>query len=549
MFGASPYKWTNVLKVIGDGTTVDDNNVGAIELTDTIPSGAILDQLMPKLSRSLTKDAKIQIIDQAFAYKDFGLRYNIESREWTIITEENINTSEDFATGKAGDTSGRNFDSSWFLYFKTDSEKYTITYRNLRYVFESENALRFYFDSADKIYDPTTGTIVRDFINVMSINRKPDSIFPFNQDFKWSILDSYKDKEGYLDSRKIQIQFLDLDDDTASDDIDMFNTLVDELVNPTEKIVFQKRYVTSDGVEDFKYFNNNDATIKIIQNESKIIPSVEIDGQVFYLVDEHVFKTLNKAKNNTVINTNYKAYVGRSDLKFHYVHVADSNYRIDPSASNLIDTYLLTKSYDTEMRKYINGTLLSAPKPPSSDELFRKYHPELSKIKSISDEIVYHPVKYKILFGSKAVPDLQVKFKIVRNKELIINENELKADIIQAIDRFFEIENWDFGETFYFQELSAYIMNTLTPKLLSIIIVPRQGLQAFGSLFEIKSEIDEIFINSAKVSDIEVIDEITASELQASGDVITNVTTSSTGNIISTASTSLVSPNGGGYTY
>ena len=106
--------------------------------------------------------------------------------------------------------------------------------------------------------------------------------------------------------------------------------------------------------------------------------------------------------------------------------------------------------------------------------MFRSYGTEINKIKSISDEVIYHPVKYKILFGDKAAPDLQVKFKIVKNASMVINDNELKSDIIEAINKFFDIENWDFGETFYFQELSAYIINQLSPKLVSILIVPRK---------------------------------------------------------------------------
>ena len=134
-------------------------------------------------------------------------------------------------------------------------------------------------------------------------------------------------------------------------------------------------------------------------------------------------------------------------------------------------------------------------------------------------------------------PDLQVKFKIVKNANIVINDNELKSDIIEAINKFFDIENWDFGETFYFQELSAYIINELSPKLVSILIVPRQTTQSFGSLFEIKSEPDEIFASAAKVSDIETIDQLTAINLQATGTVINTVATSITSGITSSAST------------
>ena len=338
----------------------------------------------------------------------------------------------------------------------------------------------------------------------------------------------------------------------------------DNSIATSAKLIFQKKYTTTDGVEDFKYFANTNAEIIVIQNEAAIAPvSSREEGQIFYLIDEGVFRKLNKTLNNSVLNTDYKAHFGRADLKFHYIHVADSGYRIDPSASNIIDTYILSKTYDTQVKQYISGTTLIQPKPPSNDELFRSYGTEINKIKSISDEIIYHPAKYKILFGDKAAPDLQVKFKIVKNTSIVINDNELKSDIIEAINKFFDIENWDFGETFYFQELSAYIINQMSPKLVSILIVPRQTTQSFGSLFEIKSEPDEIFASAAKVTDIETIDQLTATNLQASGTIINQVSTSTIAGITSSASTSTTtttpssgsssssnsSSNGGGYSY
>jgi hypothetical protein len=534
--GSSSYKWTKVVSVFSDGTSLTEDDTGAISISDYIEDGAILEQIIPKFSRSFTDDLKTQIIDQTFAYKDFALRYNVQNREWQLVLAENINTLDSFSTGKTGDTSGQNLDSSWLLYFKTNGETYTVTYRGLRYIFESAEDIRFFFDSADKIYDPKTGQIIKDQLSVLSINEQPDSTESFTRDFVWDITDSYRDEEGYVDSRKIQVQFFDLDSDGVIDDPDLFRRLVEPEVSPQSKLIFQKKYTTTDGVEDFKYFDNSNGTITVIENESSIIYSSSTEGQIYYLYEEGVFKVINKADNNTSITTDYKAFVGRSGLKFHYNHVANSNYRIDPSASNIIDTYLLTKSYDTEVRKYLRGGRTTEPKPESNDQLYRTYGSDINAIKSISDEIVYHPVKYKIIFGTEAKKDLQVKFKIVRNKDIVVNENELKADIISAIDRFFAIENWDFGETFYFQELSAYIMNELSPKLLSVIIVPRQGTQSFGSLFEIKSEPDEIFISSASVSDVQIIDELTATELQASGDVITSVTTVTTSGITSASS-------------
>jgi len=573
-FGKTMYKWVKVLSVVGDGTSlsvetgVQQYSSASIVLNDFIPTGALIEQIIPKYSLALIDDVKTQLIDQAFEFRNFALRYDNYDRQWKIVLAEDVNTINDFAIGKAGDTSGDNLDASWMLYFKTDGQKYTVTYRQMRYVMESENEIRFFFDGADKIYDPSTGEVVRDKIDILNINRKPGELTPFTRDFSWTITDQYKDVEGYLDSRKIQIQFIDLDDDGVFDDPDIFEQIVgesDTSVPITEKIVFQKVYTTSDGVEDFKFFNNLNDEIVIVQNESAIAPySTRLEGQIFYLQDEQIFRKLNKTLNNTQINTDYKAFFGRSNLKFHYVHVADSNYRIDPSSSNIIDTYLLTKTYDRQLKQYISGQLAVEPRPPSNDELLRNYGSAIAKIKSISDDIIYHPVRYKILFGSKAPADLQVKFKIVRNKNLVINDNELKSDIIDEINKFFDIENWDFGETFYFQELSAYIINKLSPRLVSFLIVPRQTTQTFGSLFEIKSEVDEVFTSAATVSDVETIDEITATQIQAAGNVISSVSNTTTTGIVSSISNSSSSnssssnssssgnnnsSNGGGYSY
>ena len=558
--GKSTYKWCKVISVAGDGTTIDEDGIPPIRLNDTIASGALLEQIIPNFAKTLINDVKVEFIDQTFEYKDFALRYDQYDRQWKLILAENINTLNNFSIGKAGDTTGENLDSSWMLYFKTDGEKYTITYRQLRYVMESAEEIRFFFDAADKIYDPATGQMIRDKIDILNINRKPGELIPFTRDFSWTITDAYRDAEGYLDSRKIQVQFIDLDDDGVVDDPDIFEQIVGEentSIDTASKLVFQKKYTTTDGVEDFKYFANTNNEIIVVQNEAAIAPySSREEGQVFYLLDEKVFRKLNKSLNNTSLNTDYKSYIGRADLKFHYIHVADSGYRIDPSASNIIDTYILSKTYDTQVKQYISGETTVIPRPPSNDEMFRSYGPEINKIKSISDEIIYHPVKYKILFGDKAPADLQVKFKIVKNPNMVINDNELKSEIIEAINKFFDIENWDFGETFYFQELSAYIMNQLSPKLVSILIVPRQTTQSFGSLFEIKSEPDEIFASAAKVTDIETIDQLTATNLQAGGTVINAVSTAITSGITSSASTSNTSnsssstgSSSGGYSY
>jgi hypothetical protein len=76
---------------------------------------------------------------------------------------------------------------------------------------------------------------------------------------------------------------------------------------------------------------------------------------------------------------------------------------------------MLTKTYDIQFRRWLSGEVSTRPLPPSSDALYTGFSTDLNKVKSISDEIIYHPAKYKPLFGMHSAPSLQGTFKIVKN--------------------------------------------------------------------------------------------------------------------------------------
>jgi hypothetical protein len=543
VLGAVTYKWTKIISVAGDGTANNTDGTGAVLLSDNIPVGSKLSQIIPRLATELQSAVSQQLIDQVFAYNTFGLRFDTVLGEWRLITTNNLNVDSPFSIGKTGDSSNQQLDASWLLLFETNGETYTVTYRGSRYVFESAEEIRFYFDSSDKIYNNKTGKIVKDKISVLNINNQPDSTSPFTVDFDWEIVEEYRDAEGYVDSSKIQISFFDEDDDGVVDDPEMFDTLINETVNPLEKQVFQLKTTTIDGVDEFNYiptevptdlgryvFTDGTGSIQVISSKDLLSStSAYNDGQIFYFIKEDLFQILDKASGNVTTTQSYNAKVGRNKLKFHYVHAADASSRIDPSVSNIVDVYLLTKTYDTDYRLFIDGTTDVKPLAPSSDQLYLNYGQKLNNIKSISDEIIYHPVKYKTLFGETSSTDLQAKFKIVKNPDIVINDNEIKTRVIAAINEFFALENWEFGETFYFTELSTYVMQQLTPNLVTFVIVPNQSTSTFGSLFEIKSEADEIFISGATVADVELIDSVTATRLRSSGSIVSDATTASTG--------------------
>jgi hypothetical protein len=546
---ATSFIWTKVVQVNDDGTENFEDGQGPIIFNDVIPSGAVLNEIKPKFATGLTTDVISQMIDQIFAYKTFGLRYSVADREWRVILNNNLSIGNAFNTGRTGDSSNQNLDSSWLLLFETDGEKYTITYRGVRYVFESDKEVRFYYDETDQIYDSRSGKIITDRINLLSINQQPDSVDPFTIDYPWQITKEYRDEEGYVNSKKVEISFFDSDADGVIDNPDSFTNFVAPDTNPLTKWVFAKEEISNNQSTNYNYVDATTENIRVFETESATGPlSLYDNGTIFYFVDADVFKTYSSTTGVLTLITNYKAYRGRDKIKFQYVHSADENSRLDPSATNIIDTYLLTSTYDKQFREYLKDVRSTPPLAPSSDQLFQNFGSAINKIKSISDEVIYHPVKYKILFGDKADTDLQATFKVVKNAEQVTNDNDIKLRIITAINQFFSLEFWDFGDKFSFTELSTYIVNSLAPDITTIVLVPKQTDKVFGSLYEITTESDEIFISSATVADVEIIDSLTASRLKASGAIVTTASTENAG-ITSSTNTTSTSSNTTGSNY
>jgi hypothetical protein len=545
VLGDKNYIWTKVISVDEDGTVIDNvTGLGPVVFNDLVPDGVKLVQIIPILVNTIVDDVVTQIVDQAFSYKTFGLRYDVNSRMWKVIVNNNLDVTSEFELGKTGDSSNQKLDNSWLLLFETDGEKYTITYRGLKYVFQSDKQIRFYYDSTDKIYDSKTGKIVKDTISILSNNNQPDSLLPFTQDWVWQVAQEYRDASGYIDSKKLEISFFDSDDDGVIDNPDIFDNVVAPTVNPNAKYIFAKKLVRNN-IEVFDYVDADIENIKVVSTEIGAQPfSNHEDGTVFYIVDKDLFKVLSLTSNTLTLSADYRAYVGRNSLRFQYVHAANENRRIDPSSSNIIDLYLLTKTYDRNYRKWLKGEITIKPLPPSSDSLYLSYGSNINQIKSVSDEVIYHPVKYKPIFGSMSDIDLQAVFKIVKNPNRVVNDNDVKTRVISAVNEFFALENWDFGETFYFSELAAYIINELSPDISSIVLVPRQESQSFGSLYELKSENDEIFISSATVDDVQIIDSITASRLKATGIVVTSDEVLNTGVQSEDATSSIIITGG-----
>jgi hypothetical protein len=532
---ASSVLWTKVVSVYGDGTNnntgIKPDGAGTVLLNDVIPSNAVLQQIIPRWRTSLETTVVSTMVDLIYSNKPFGLRYDVNTKTWKIIFEANLNQSTTFSLGKAGDIGNSKLDNSWIFLFTTDTEYYTVQYRQLRYIFESDKQIRFYFDASDKVYDVKSNTTIKDKIKILRINTRPSLTIPYTLDLDWEISEEFKGLDGYVDTKKIQITFTDTDEDSVVDNPELFEQLINK--SSSKYYVVLEKYSIAQGQEDYRYLSNTGEVI-ILPSESSVINFNDYnDSQHFYFVDTDVVKKLNLSQGKLSFSDSYRVFQGRDNLNFQYIHNADYESRIDPGLTNIVDIFVLTKNYDKEYRRYLQGSLTTEPLPPSSDELFNLLSTDLNKIKSISDEIIYHPVKYKILFGNKASPDLQATFKIVKNSEKVVSDNDIKSRALSAINQFFSLENWDFGDSFYFTELATYVMNQLAPDIVNFIIVPNKSNLFFGSLYEIQAERDQIFVSGASVDNIEIISAITATKIKSSGEIFIQSTTLNEQNILS----------------
>jgi hypothetical protein len=214
----------------------------------------------------------------------------------------------------------------------------------------------------------------------------------------------------------------------------------------------------------------------------------------------------------------YKIVAGtsssRSDLYFQYKHNVPSRNRIDPTPVNIIDMYVLTNAYSSSYLSYlrdVTGTI-TEPYVPTVDSLVTTFG-ELENYKAVSDTIVYNPAKFKPLFGSKAATNLQATFQVVKNPNVGLTDNEIKLQVVQALNEYFDPKNWEFGDTFYFTELAAYLHTILVPNISSILIVPKDQSLVFGNYFQINAEPWEIITSAATVNDVNVVTSVTAATL------------------------------------
>ena len=525
--------WAKIGAVEGDGANGGVGNLesglGPITLSDVIPDGSVVNAVIPNLTLTFSTDLENDIIERIEGYEEFGIRYDENTETWKVITSTNLSTSTVFGLGNTGDTTGTNLDASWWFKFTNDGNTYTVTYRKLDYIFESESQNKFHYDAQERIYDYTTGKSVKDTVKILKTNSILSTGNSIGYPITWQVVDTVTEADGFQDNRKVKVGFYDDDDDGVVDNPELFDIYVEPTLSESTKFVFFEKYTSYDNIQRFRPYAATNFVVTQNETDIDLNTATYSAGQLFYFYDsnEDVIKQYSASTNTLTTTTDYQARRGRSSISFQYKHNAGQETRIDPSVSNIVDVYLLERTYDNLFRIWLQdgGT---RPVASTSDQLRINYSGTLNPLKSLSDQVIYHPVKYKILFGTNADEELQATFKVVKNPKVKTTDAIIKTRVIQAINEFFALDNWDFGDSFYFTELAAYVHNQLAPDLLTVVIVPNQSGQSFGSLFQINSAADEIFISGATVNDVSIITALGANQLVASGTVVTSTSTATT---------------------
>jgi len=511
--GDSTYIWATILNVIGDGSNNGignfANGAGPVTLSGYVPNGAILTSVIPVFGNIIPTTIIQECIIRMELKQNFTLVFNnsllINQERWSISTYNDPNA---------------------FVQFTADANTntYSITYKSLAYYFVSVSDTRFTFDTNSVIYDPYSGKILQDFINVLGINAGFNSSQPLGQNTPINVTGQPVQSDGYINDFQVRVSATDINNGNLILNPDFFN-----------KITGYSNGSSNIGVYTFfeTVIDPLNLTVKYIIPSSSVVyqyptlSQIEVvkyqypQGQLFYAYSENNFyksyqdPTVLTQFYTMVPQVQYSMLPGRQGLAFQYRHNSNNTTRIDPVTTNIIDLYVVTQDYYTSYTNWIQDTTNTIPKPPlpTINELSQNY-PKLQDYKMLSDSVILNSVVFKPLFGPKAEPALQGTINVVPASNTSASNSEIRSAVLTAINNYFDINNWNFGATFYFSELSAYLHAQCGDLISSAVLVSNDPSKPFGYLYEITCLPYEIFTNAAIANSIQVVPALSPSLLQ-----------------------------------
>ena len=464
-------------------------------------------------------------------------------------------------------------------YSGSDLAGWDIRSATRRLVAQSEDSLFFNTNDNNQIVDFDSLDSTTDQIVVLQANTNPDEngILTANQNFDvlgMELIEQNLPLAGLPDVHKLNILPIDQNDDGIPDNVSLENILnyerteeyqdytVGDDGSDSRTLPDGRTYLAGHEVEDLRVFQSTDggttfsllefgvewnagsqsidfirthvvfasepAPTDLIRFESidfvyfnrasasdRWIPAPSTDEvKTLFILDEEGAGTPDDRR--------FKREEGRDDLNFAWFHFTPRLNLVDPAASNIIDIFIITIGFETAMRQFLDGRVDIQPVPPAPLDL-RIAYADLLENKMISDTTILHSGKFKILFGARANPELRAKIKVIRPADPTqkrLTDNEVKVRVVDMVKRFLDTDFWQFGETFFFSELSAAIHIELGLEIDSVVLVPTFAANQFGDLYVVQSREDEIFIADISTGDVEIVTSYTPENIRQNPDEI-----------------------------
>lgn len=353
---------------------------------------------------------------------------------------------------------------------------YEVHNRVLKLTITSPNT-KFWYNAVNQILDSDTKNRVYDNIKILRSNDDSSGKKLLRSQI-YDVVGAVKDRDGIIDLHSLEIVPSDLLKEDSSGDL------------------------VPDRLLQFETFVGNSFEYFMLANP---LTSVTLPDGIVFANSSFVDNTLQYGRRPRmpVLSNNLDA-----GLDFMWQHFSPHTNIIDPSVTNIHDAYVMTRGYYDNVISFVRGISLNAPTPPTPLELRNSYG-YLLRNKMLSDTVVLHPGKLRLLFGGLAEPQLRAKFKVVRSQSGTLTNERIKEEILNVINTFFDIDNWDFGDSFFATKLISLIHQRLPADIASVVLVPVYSTNSFGSLFTVEAGFDEILQSAAELSDIEVVEALT----------------------------------------
>ncbi len=502
-----------------------DQFTDEVQLSGVVPNRWHADRYYPPMRTSFNTNEMNRIVGEMLKNADFGLTYNPLSREWTIVEMEFVDFDKPFDVET----------NHGLIKVEYRSHSWEFTVRGVDYVFVGGEHVKFFFVNTDKLSDTNSGIAQQDFIKILKSNTNPNNgNLAYDDDISFFVDAEYSNEDGRVDPDRVSIKSAERDAYDIPTRPGVFHDIVNESDASYEDLFWR---ITEETEEYIKV--EDDDEFFIVTSNGVLGSGNNEYGKVFYYEPLDVFiqndiredgdalaNVVSSELIQDVIDSeggnvqgfieafNYRRRQGRKNIYYQWKHFAANDYRIDPAITNIMDMYVLTTTFADQVTFWANSINPGEmPKPPTATELKRDFS-DVEQIKAVSDSIVWHSGSFVPLFGSNSRDEYRATFRVVRAPGSRYSDDEIRQQVIRLINEYFEIDNWDFGETFYFTELSTYIHQQLATDISSVVIVPKNAAVKFGTLFQIACEPSELFISTAKVEDVEIVNALTSGNIQ-----------------------------------